>query len=107
MLKSITCAMAAAIAVSALSVPAFAAEQTKGRAASNTERLRSAGSVFPSRNIKPVGAVVVDLAQSNRDVLSTDEAARLFTLVGHTSDGKEVRKLPSQDIIRSITEPNP
>ena len=107
MLKSFTCVLAAAITMSALSASAFAGAQTKGRAASDTESMRSAGAVFPSRIIKPVAAPVVDPTQSTRDVLSTEEAARLFTLVGHTGDGKEVRRAPSQDILRSITGPKP
>lgn len=104
MLKSFTCALAAAIAMSA---PAFAGEQTKGQAASGIENLRSAGAVFPARIIRPVAAAVVDPTQSNRAVTNAEDAARLFTLVGHTSDGKEVRKAPSEDVIRSLSEPTP
>jgi hypothetical protein len=105
--KSIKCVVAAAIAVSALSAPAFAGEQTSGRAASNSEGLRSVGAVFPSRSIKTAAAFAADPTVANRDTPTADQAAQLFTLVGHTSDGKEVRKAPSEDIIRSITETRP
>jgi hypothetical protein len=104
---SIRCVMAAAIAVSALSAPAFAGDQTSGRAAGNAESLRSVGAVFPSRNITAVEAATVDPTQSSRETPTAEQAAQLFTLVGHTRDGKDVRKLPSEEIIRSITETRP
>jgi hypothetical protein len=107
MLKSITCVMTVAVAMSALALPALAGEQTKGRAASTAESLRSVGAVFPSRNITTAPVALVDPTQTSRDTPTAAEASALFTLVGHTSDGKEVRKLPSEDIIRSITETRP
>ena len=104
---SIKCALAAAIAVSTLSAPAFAGEQTGGKAASNTESMRAIGAVFPSRSIKAGPAFAADPTVASRDTPTAEQAAQLFTLVGHTRDGKEVRKAPSDDIIRSITETRP
>lgn len=107
MLISVRCLMAAAIAVSALSAPAFAGDQTNGRAPGNAESLRSVGAVFPSRNIKTVAAVTADLTQSSRGTPTAGEATELFTLVGHTRSGKIVRRLPSDQIIRAVTETRP
>ena len=103
---SIKCAVAAMVAVSALSVSAFAAEQTSGKAG-NGESLRSMGAVFPSRSLKAGPAFAADPTVASRDTPTAEQAAALFTLIGHTSDGKEVRKAPSDDIIRSITETRP
>jgi hypothetical protein len=107
MLMSISRVVAAAIAISVLSMPAFAGEQTSGRAAGNAESLRSVRAVFPSRKTKTIPAAVVDPTVASRDTPTAEEAAQVFTLVGHTRDGKEVRKLPSEDIIRSLTETRP
>ena len=107
MYMSIKCLVAVAVAVSALSAPAFAAEQTSGKAGGNGEGLRSVGAVFPSRSVKSAPIVAGDLASASRDTPTAEQAAQLFTLVGHTRDGKEVRKAPSEDIIRSITETRP
>ena len=104
---SIKCAVAAMVAVSALSVPAFAGEQTSGKAGSNGESLRSMGAVFPSRSLKAGPAFAADPTVASRDTPTAEQAAALFTLIGHTRDGKEVRKAPSDDIIRSITETRP
>jgi hypothetical protein len=104
---SIKCAVAAVVAVSALSVPAFAGEQTSGKAGSSGESLRSTGAVFPSRSLKAGPAFAADPTVARRDLPTAAQAAQLFTLVGHTRDGKEVRKAPSDDIIRSITETRP
>jgi hypothetical protein len=104
---SIKCVVAAAVAASALSVPAFAGDQTSGKAGGNGESLRSVGAVFPSRNIKAAPLTAADPTVASRDTPTAEQAAQLFTLVGHTRDGKEVRKAPSEDIIRSITETRP
>jgi hypothetical protein len=105
--KSVKCLVAAAVALSALSLPAFAGDQTSGKAASNAEGMRSVGAVFPSRNVKAGPAFAADPTVASRDTPTAEQAAQLFTLVGHTSDGKEVRKAPSDDIIRAITETKP
>jgi hypothetical protein len=105
--KSVKCLVAAAVAVSALSVPAFAGDQTSGKAGSSAEGLRAIGAVFPSRSIKAGPAFQADPTVASRDTPTAEQAAQLFTLVGHTRDGKEVRKAPSDDVIRSITETRP
>ena len=99
--------LAAAIVMSALSVQAFAGERTGGHAASNSEGLRAVGSEMPARTITAFAPAKVDPAVSDRATPTAEEAAQLFTVVGHTRDGKVLRKLPSEDIIRSVTETKP
>src|SRR5262245_13642289 len=87
--------------VSALLVTpaALAADHTVGKSVSKPEAQRDVGAEFtarsaeyPSREAEPYAAPTGDAARE------------AFTLVGHTRDGKEVRKAPSDELIRALSE---
>ena len=96
-----------ALVIFALSATALAGERTKGQTGDHSKGLRSMGSDLHPRQVKSRSVMQVDLATRNDATLSAEKAKQIFTLVGHTGEGKEIRRLPSDDIVRSLTATKP
>lgn len=80
----------------------LAADRTKGQVGKAGDAPRAAATLPPAPNAKPLARPTFDPRAYRKAVRSVEDAKRAFTLVGRTRDGKEVRKVPGDDVIRAI-----
>lgn len=96
-------ALAVCLAVVSMSAVSVAGERKAGKAGTkSTETSRSVTAQSPGERAA-VPARKVDPSTSRSPALAPEQAKKNYSLVGRTRDGKEVRKEPSEDVIRAIT----
>jgi V8-like Glu-specific endopeptidase len=106
MMKQRTAALLATGMLSLLlfAAPSFAGDYSAGKDATGAEASRAIGSAaeFKGAKAKPVPGIQADRSAS-RDVLLDDAAIeKAYTIIGRSSDGRDIKLAPSDEVIDAI-----
>lgn len=88
-----------------VAAPAFAADVTPGKAptADSGSASRSIGTLrLKAAKAKPVPGINVDRSATRAFDLDPAASARAFTLIGRSSDGKDIKLEPGQNVLDAI-----
>lgn len=104
MRKSILALLATSVLTfSGLTAPSFAADNFSGGSLGSGEASRAMGTAeFKGDKAKPSPGIKADRSASRALELDPTAAAAAFTLVGRTSDGREVKLAPSDAVLDAI-----
>lgn len=102
MKKLPTFAMAALLVCAAGSATGFAQDLSAGKSGTVADDAKDAGDPSSLKAAKSVGGITAD-RNATRDVVTDPAAAaKAFTFVGRSRDGKDVRVEPSENVVKAL-----